>query len=49
MIKEMTNKKYSHVMIIEDFNYPDISLDTATSEAAEDSPTQGLLSTTAMA
>jgi len=44
MIKEMANKKYSHVMIIED-----ISLDTATSEAAEDSPTQGLLSTTAMA
>ena len=42
---EMVNLKHSHVMIMGDFNYPDINWDTSTSDSAEDSPSQNFLST----
>jgi len=45
MITEMVILKHSHVMIMGDFNYPDINWDTSTSDSAEDSPSQNFLST----
>ena len=44
LITEMVTINHSHLMIIGDFNYPDINWDMQISEAPEDSPSQSFLS-----
>jgi len=44
MMKEMVEKRNSHLMIMGDFNYPDINWDTQTSDHPSDHPSQGFLS-----
>jgi len=44
LITEMVKRNHSHLMIMGDFNYPEINWNTQTSDAPDDSPPQNFLS-----